>query len=194
MKTVPKGLHYLALPPGERLADGSEEADKKVVTGVAMRYGEAFERWPGFEWTLQAGCFGEIGDVRMLLSHDDVRLLGRTKSGTLKIDDGAENLSYRCLLPDSPLGQDVFTSVARGDLDGASIGFSVVKYETTVDPDTGELLSMEIEEAELYEISLTAAPVYKDSSAAAADEFKVVPPPAPVVPASPYPSLRSAAT
>ena len=52
-------------------------------------------------------------------------MLGRTKSGTLRLFDEPQGLRFELDLPDSPLGENVQRAVKRGDIDGASFRFEV---------------------------------------------------------------------
>jgi HK97 family phage prohead protease len=58
-----------------------------------------------------------------LLNHDANEVLGRTKSGTLRLFDEERGLRFELDLPDSPLGDNVRSAVKRGDIDGASFRF-----------------------------------------------------------------------
>ncbi len=65
-------------------------------------------------------------DVRVLYNHNaDMGVLGRVKSGTVKLQEDARGLAFTLDLPQSPLGQTIYESTARGDLDGVSFGFTV---------------------------------------------------------------------
>ena len=61
-------------------------------------------------------------DVRALLNHDPNEVLGRTKSGTLRLFDEPRGLRFELDLPDSPLGENMRAAVSRGDIDGARSG------------------------------------------------------------------------
>jgi HK97 family phage prohead protease len=63
--------------------------------------------------------------VRALLNHDPSQVLGRTKSGTLRLFDEQRGLRFEVDLPDSPLGENVREAVKRKDIDGASFRFTV---------------------------------------------------------------------
>ena len=168
-------LQKVILPGLQKFAEYEGEGDDKamVVGGVAIRYGARFERWSDEFWSMEAGCFGDLGgaDVRMFIEHVwSQGLLGRTKSSTLKLEDSTEALAYRCLLPDSPDGQNAFVSVDRGDLDAASIGFRITKHEWTENGD--DTFDFVVKEAELKEISLTTRPVFEAATAETVQTFR----------------------
>lgn len=71
------------------------------------------------------------------------------------------------LTPDetTPDGQTAIGTVGRQDVRGCSFGFRVTR-ETWDEGDYDELPLRIVEEAELYEVTLTAAPAYPTTSAA----------------------------
>lgn len=62
-------------------------------------------------------------DVRALYNHDPKDLLGRQRSGTLRLGTDSTGLEYEIDLPNTQLGRDVEELAERGDLTGASFGF-----------------------------------------------------------------------
>jgi HK97 family phage prohead protease len=99
----------------------------RTVHGYAALYGALSEDLGGFREQLAPRAFAGVvnDDVRALLNHDPNEVLGRTKSGTLRLFDEERGLRFELDLPDSPLGENVREAVRRGDLDGASFRFEV---------------------------------------------------------------------
>jgi HK97 family phage prohead protease len=62
-------------------------------------------------------------DILALADHDPHRLLGRTLSGTLELQEDAKGLAFDLQLPDTQAGRDVLALAQRGDLGGMSFGF-----------------------------------------------------------------------
>ncbi|SPW64601.1 putative head maturation protease of prophage [Escherichia coli] len=112
---------------------------------------EKFQRGAFSEW-LAAG-----NDVRGLYEHDHSMLLGRTRSGTLKLEEDETGLRFELTPPDTSTGRDVIELVKRGDISGMSFGFRSRKdvWDTTTDPCVRTVLV-----AELYEITVTSVPAY----------------------------------
>lgn len=82
----------------------------------------------GFSETIAAGAFGGLGgDILALLDHDTGKVLGRTRSGTLRVHEDAKGLAFSLDLPDTQAGRDVLALADRGDLGGMSFGFTVPK-------------------------------------------------------------------
>jgi len=104
-----------------------EDEKPKGITGIAAVYGVRTDIGP-FEEEIVEGAFSGIvkQDIRGLANHDVNRLLGRTKSGTMKVWDDSRGFHYD--IPELPKTRaDVLESVGRGDLDGNSFGFMVPK-------------------------------------------------------------------
>jgi len=101
----------------------------RTLHGYAAVYGARSADLGGFTESIAPGAFSGVlagqPDVRALLNHDASQVLGRTRSGTLRLADDERGLRFELDLPDSPLGENVRTAVGRGDIDGASFRFRV---------------------------------------------------------------------
>jgi uncharacterized protein len=64
-------------------------------------------------------------DILCLADHDASRVLGRTKSGTLRLNEDHRGLAFELDLPDTSAGRDILNLAERGDLGGMSFGFLV---------------------------------------------------------------------
>lgn len=65
-------------------------------------------------------------DILALVDHDPSRVLGRTKSGTLRLTENQRGLAFTIDIPDTTLGRDTLALAERGDLGGMSFGFRAV--------------------------------------------------------------------
>ena len=95
----------------------------RTLHGYAAVYGVESGDLGGFRERIAPGAFAPVlpdADVRALLNHDPNSVLGRSKSGTLRLFDEQRGLRFEVDLPASPLGENVREAVARGDIDGAS--------------------------------------------------------------------------
>ncbi len=102
----------------------------RMLVGYAAVYGAESGDLGGFSERVAPGAFRDVLaspelDVRALLNHDPNAVLGRSRSGTLRLADDERGLRFELDLPESPLGENVRASVARGDIDGASFRFRV---------------------------------------------------------------------
>lgn len=100
------------------------------------------------------------GDIRALVDHDPGRVIGRTKSGTLRLAEDARGLAVEIDVPNTTDGNDLWELVERGDISGMSFGFMVTKQEwdETQDPPVRT-----IHKVDLREVSAVAWPAYDDT-------------------------------
>lgn len=113
---------------------------------------------PGFVETIRPGAFtatlSENRDILALVDHDASRLLGRTKSGTLRLAEGARGLEFSVDIPDTSDGNDVLALAERNDLGGMSFSFSATDEHWN-----GE--RRELRAVTLHEVSVVSAwPAY----------------------------------
>src|SRR5690606_16397548 len=109
---------------------------------------------PGaFRATLESGK-----DILCCADHDMTRVLGRTRSHTLQLEERDDGLHFTLELPDTTLGRDLLALAERGDVGGVSIGFRAVE-----DAWEGDL--RELRQVELHEVSIVQAfPAYETTS------------------------------
>src|SRR5829696_9355422 len=99
----------------------------RTLHGYAAVYNAVSGDLGGFWERIAPGAFSGVldADVRALLNHNPSEVLGRTKSGTLRLFDEQRGLRFEIDVPDSPLGENVKEAVRRGDIDGASFRFTI---------------------------------------------------------------------
>lgn len=112
----------------ERRAFSEVRAAGRKLEGYAATFGSE-ARIGRIVESIAPGAFREslAGDVLALLDHDTGRVLGRTRSGTLKLTEDSKGLAFELNLPDTGPGRDVLALAERGDLGGMSFGFIVPK-------------------------------------------------------------------
>ena len=120
-------------------------------------------RISGFTEIIRQGAFKDSlagRDVLALVDHDPSRLLARTKSGTLRLEEDARGLRFELDLPDTQQGRDILTLAERGDIGGMSFGFTVAK-----DGETWNGTRRELRAVVLHEISVVHAwPAYQGTT------------------------------
>lgn len=134
--------------------------EKRTLAGYAAVFNQDADI--GGWWTerLEPGSFAKTiaGDIRALIDHDAGRVIGRTKSGTLRLSEDGKGLRVEIDIPNTTDGNDLWELVERGDVSGMSFGFRVLKQEwdESIDPPVRT-----IKEVELYEVSAVAFPAYE---------------------------------
>lgn len=133
------------------------------ITGYAATFGSEAQMG-GFVEVIAPGAFRSalVGDVLALMDHDMSKVLGRSRSGTLKLSEDSKGLAFSLDLPDTQAGRDVLALAERGDLGGMSFGFRV---PAGGDSWTGNRRTLRT--IDLKEISIVSAwPAYPDTSIA----------------------------
>jgi HK97 family phage prohead protease len=145
------------------------KADKPGIEGYAAKFNEEYDNgW--FIETIKPGAFTravkEKQDVRGLMNHDANLVLGRTKSGTLSLNQDATGLYFECDLPDTQTARDLYELVKRGDIDGCSFGFQVMKQSWREEKDAGGKMIQyrEIEDVDLFDVGPVTFPAYPQTS------------------------------
>lgn len=138
---------------------------KRVLTGYAVIWNSNTTIGDYFVERIAPGAFsGSIGgDILALLHHDSGRVLGRTKSNTLRLKEDTRGLHVEIDVPNTTDGNDLWELVERGDISGMSFGMRVTKQEWD---DTGAIPHRTILEADLFEVTATPTPAYEDTQLA----------------------------
>ncbi len=141
------------------------DAETNQLTGYAAVYNSEYEN-DYFIEVIKAGAFtralSEKHDVRSLVDHIPTFVLGRTKSGTLRLKEDSIGLFVENDLPDTSYSQDLKTKMLRGDVDGMSFGFVVTSENWGV---RNNKLFREILDLDLFDVSVVTYPAYKQTSA-----------------------------
>ena len=113
--------------PLEKLEIRQADTGAMSISGMAAVIGQESEDLGGFTEIIEQGAFDEAimsSDVRALFNHDSNYLLGRTASGTLRLEARSDCLYYE--VDDLPqTRRDVYELIQRGDVTGNSFAFTV---------------------------------------------------------------------
>ncbi|MGL6086999.1 MAG: HK97 family phage prohead protease [Enterobacterales bacterium] len=147
----------------EKRGASAPQAQGRKLTGYAAVFNRPAQI-AGFTEVIRPGAFKDSlaggRDLLALVDHNREKILGRTKSGTLRLREDDKGLAYEIDLPNTALAGDLLALAERGDLGGMSFGFTVA--------DGGERWTgkdREIIKAELYEVSVVHAwPAYGGTS------------------------------
>lgn len=102
---------------------------EREIRGLAMVYGAEAEIG-GFRERFAPGAFAPLGEAVLLnLSHDPKRILARGGGGGLDMEDTAEALTIRAVLPRTRDADDALEMVRKKVLTGLSIEFIPEKQE-----------------------------------------------------------------
>lgn len=144
----------------------------KTIHGYAAKYNEdsqVLRDWWGDEFieVIAEGAFDESlrsNTIKALYNHNTDHVIGSTKSGTLRLESDTIGLRFEIDLPNTQIGNDLYESVRRGDIDGNSFGFKVLRdHWSECEKDGKIIMKRTLLEVQLYEISPTAFPAYENT-------------------------------
>lgn len=174
----PGGLEGRVVPvaDGAVVARAADDDSGPVIEGYGS-VSEVVATIEGFfgEWDeiVAAGAWEKTiaeGDIRSMFNHDPAWLLGRTKTGTLRLAEDNIGLRYAVdINPDDVNAMSVYAKVARTDVDGSSVWFRVVRQEWTYPDETNNLERplRRIQEGALIETGPVVMPAFLQTTAQA---------------------------
>lgn len=147
------------LEPVEARADG----ESRKIGGYGAVFNAETVIGGMFREKIAPGAFANslADDVRSFFNHDENNILGRTKAGTLRISEDERGLKYEVDLPDTQAGRDLAVSMERGDVDGSSFAFTVLRDSWD---ETGDMPLRTLEEVRLFEVGPVTMPAYDDTT------------------------------
>jgi uncharacterized protein len=137
--------------------EGDADSGRKLV-GKAVPYNTWSEEHFGFGGKFRerilSGAFDlEDRDILVTVEHDNGALLGRTASGTARLEERKDGLYYSVDLPDTTAGRDVAELVERGDIRGNSFEFIATADDWDEEDRT-------ISKGMLFQVGPVASPFY----------------------------------
>lgn len=143
------------------------ETDPVMISGYAAVFNSRTNICEWFDEQISPGAFAktisENGDIRALFNHNWDNVLGRTKNGTLHLEEDERGLRFEVELPNTSVARDLAESMKRGDINQCSFGF--IPKEEIWDY-TQEPAVRTLSEIELFEISVVSIPAYDDTEVA----------------------------
>src|SRR5690554_3522740 len=144
----------------------NEEDGQKYIEGYFIKYNEETELWPGvFEEVAPGSVTKSLkdNDIRAIFNHNAEIVLGRTGNNTVKFEDRKEGLWASIKVnPNDKQANDIHARIERGDVDGSSFGFNIIK-EDIYDREDGTV-KFTLREIDLHEVSPCTFPAYPTTS------------------------------
>lgn len=148
----------------------TEENGDLYISGYFSVFDSIYEICEGATESIASSAFdGALADdIRCLINHESMYVLGRTKAGTLEL-----HTDSRGLWGDVKINQNdrdamnLYERVKRGDVDQCSFGFEILEEEFK---DQGNTVHWTIKKVRLYEVSVVTFPAYQDTSVTARSE------------------------
>lgn len=143
----------------ERLDD---ESGAPKIRGHAAVFNSLSEDLGGFREQISPGAFGDaIGrdDIRALFNHNPDFVLGRNKSGTLRLSEDRTGLAVEIDPPDTQVARDLAVSIERGDINQMSFGFRVDRDGQEFEDREGQIIRT-LTRVALFDVSPVTYPAY----------------------------------
>lgn len=145
-----------------------KDGEPTKIGGHAAKFDSLSEDLGGFRERIAPGAFAKTiqsADIRALWNHDANIVLGRNKSGTLRLMEDSAGLAFEVDMPDTQLVRDmVMGPITRGDVNQCSFGFYTIADKwAKVD---GEWVRTLLE-CDLLDVSPVTYPAYNSTDVAA---------------------------
>lgn len=141
-----------------------ETSGEKIIEGYFAVFNQETELWPGaFEEISPEAFNGSLSnDIRALTNHETTLVLGRNKSGTLKLSVDSRGLWGQITINENDSDAlNLYERVKRGDVDQCSFGFNILNEETDWREDG--TVKWILKEINLHEVSVVTFPAYEDT-------------------------------
>lgn len=142
-----------------------EDGEEKRIEGYFAVFNSTYDIAPGMSESVAQGSFANTlgGDIRALIDHETMYVLGRNQAGTLELREDAHGLWGSILLnPNDQDAMNLYARVQRGDVNQCSFGFDILSEETDFRDDG--TVHWTITEVKLYEVSVCTFPAYAETS------------------------------
>lgn len=147
-------------------ADGEELR----IEGYFAVFNSTYNIFDGAEEIIAPGAFSNTlgNDIRALIDHETMYVLGRNTAGTLELREDDFGLWGSVLInPNDQDAMNLYARVSRGDVSQCSIGFEIVSESTEI---LNGITRWTITEIRLYEVSVCTFPAYSETSIKARKE------------------------
>ena len=137
------------------------EGEQSKIAGHAAVFGEEYQLYSDVWEVIEPGAFTNAiknDDIRALINHDPSLLLGRNKSGTLRLHEDDRGLAMEVDLPDTSYANNLKVSMERGDITQQSFGFVPIREEMEK---TDKGVRVHLLEVGLRDVSPVTFPAYK---------------------------------
>lgn len=142
-----------------------EDDGELRIEGYFAVFNSNYDIWPGASESVAPGAFDNTlgDDVRALIDHETMYVLGRNKAGTLELRQDSHGLWGSVLInPNDQDAMNLYSRVQRGDVNQCSFGFDILDEETEY-RDNGDI-HWTIKDVKLYEVSVCTFPAYTETA------------------------------
>mgnify|MGYP001305454619 CR=1 FL=1 len=142
-------------------------SDPPKIVGYAAVFNQLSEDLGGFREKIAPGAFKKTiqeADIRALWNHNPDYVLGRNKSGTLKLEEDSHGLRYEVRPRRGGWIDDLIESIRRRDIQGNSFSFYVSDGgDRWIKRDDGSYLREITRVAEVQDVGPVTLPAYRQT-------------------------------
>ncbi len=141
-----------------------EDGEEKRIEGYFAVFNSNYQIDEFMSESIAQGAFTDTlnDDVRALIDHETMYVLGRNKAGTLELREDSHGLWGSILLnPNDQDAMNLYARVQRGDVNQCSFGFDILAESEVRE---GMNVHWTIEKVKLYEVSCCTFPAYAETS------------------------------
>lgn len=141
------------------------EDNSLLIEGYFALFNSVYQIDDTMSESIAAGAFKDTlsGDIRALIDHETMYVLGRTKACTLVLNENAKGLyGIIKINPKDQSAVSLYERVKRGDVSQCSIGFDIL--EETAEQKAGGRVHWTIRKVRLYEVSVCTFPAYEETN------------------------------
>lgn len=142
-----------------------ENGAEKRIEGYFAVFNSNYDIAPGMSESIAPGSFSNTlnGDIKALIDHETMYVLGRNQAGTLELREMKHGLWGSILInPNDQDAMNLYARVERGDVNQCSFGFDILEEDTIFNKDGS--VHWTIKAVKLYEVSVCTFPAYDETS------------------------------
>lgn len=141
-----------------------EDGEELRIEGYFAVFNSNYQIASGLSESVAPGAFSDTlgDDVRALIDHETMFVLGRNRAGTLELREDSHGLWGSILInPNDQDAMNLYSRVQRGDVNQCSFGFDILDEETEFND---ENVHWTIKKVKLYEVSVCTFPAYAETN------------------------------
>ncbi|MGF7429591.1 HK97 family phage prohead protease [Thermoanaerobacterium thermosaccharolyticum] len=130
------------------------------ITGYAAIFDSLSDDLGGFREIIRYGAFTDslnTSDIRALWNHNPDYVLGRNRSGTLKLSEDEKGLRIEVVPPNTQWAKDLMEVIKRGDVNQMSFGFRTIEDRWS---NQNGMTLRELLKVDLFDVSPVTFPAY----------------------------------
>lgn len=142
-----------------------EDGEELRIEGYFAVFNSNYDIFSDVSESVAPGAFSDTlgDDIRALIDHETMYVLGRNRAGTLELREDSHGLWGSILLnPNDQDAMNLYARVKRGDVNQCSFGFDILDEETEFFDDGS--VHWTIKKVKLYEVSVCTFPAYAETS------------------------------